>query len=226
MKSSARPAIGSSSILQLHLAALLVAARVCRFCNNLSFTRLFSYVRLRLKSSENIERVYDWISDMSHKTKFDSDKLGGLYDRPGFMLRRCLQATGSLFEESCKDLDLTQGQYDVLHILRHLGTIDQDELAQALGLDRATTGAIVAGLERKDLIKRWIKTADRRKRVIKLTDAGTSLFLSAEPAAIEARKAFFSKLSSAEQQIFMDLLRKIALTTKTHVKAQLKTDWD
>ncbi len=94
---------------------------------------------------------------MQNKKEFDANKLGGLYDRPGFMLRRCLQATGSLFEKSCRDLGLTQAQYDVLHILRHLGTIDQDKLAQALGLDRATTGAIAAGLEQKHLIKRRIK---------------------------------------------------------------------
>ena len=162
---------------------------------------------------------------MSNETKFDADKLGGLYDRPGFMLRRCLQATGSLFEKNCRDLGLTQGQHDVLHILNHLGTIDQDKLAQALGLDRATTGAIAAGLERKNLIKRSIKATDRRKRIVTLTDGGTKLFFSAETAAIEARQAFFSKLTSEEQRTFMNLLRKIALTTSPHVKAKLRTDW-
>ena len=123
----------------------------------------------------------------------------------------------SLFEKNCQDLGLTQSQYDVLHILRHLGTIDQDKLAQALGLDRATTGAIAAGLERKGLIKRRIKATDRRKRVITLTDGGTELFFSAETAAIEARQAFFSKLTSEEQRTFMNLLRKIALTTSPHI---------
>ena len=113
----------------------------------------------------------------------------------------------------------------MLHILRHLGTIDQDKLAQALGLDRATTGAIAAGLERKNLINRSIKATDRRKRVITLTDGGTNLFFSAETAAIEARQAFFSKLTLEEQRTFMNLLRKIALTTSPHIKAQLKTDW-
>ena len=163
---------------------------------------------------------------MPNETEFDANKLGGLYDRPGFMLRRCLQATGSLFEKSCRDFGLTQGQYDVLHILRHLGTIDQDKLAQALGLDRATTGAIAAGLEQKNLIKRKIKATDRRKKVVTLTDCGINLFFLAEKAAIEARRAFFSKLTSGEQQIFMDLLRKIALATNPHIKAKLKTDWD
>ena len=163
---------------------------------------------------------------MSNETGFDADKLGGLYDRPGFMLRRCLQATDSLFEKNCRDLGLTQGQYDVLHVLKHVGKIDQNQLAQALGLDRATTGAIVAGLEQKNLIKRKIKATDRRKKVITLTDSGINLFCLAESAAIEARQAFFSKLTSGEQQIFMDLLRKITLATDPHIKAKLKTDWN
>ncbi len=142
------------------------------------------------------------------------------------MLRRCLQATGSLFEKSCRDLGLTQGQYDVLHILKQVDEIDQDKLAYALGLDRATTGAIAAGLERKKLIKRKIKASDRRKKVITLTDCGIDLFFLAETAAIKARQAFFSKLTPGEQQTFMDLLRKIAFTTNPHVKAQLRTDWE
>ena len=128
---------------------------------------------------------------MSNKSEFDADKLGGLYDRPGFMLRRCLQATGSLFERHCRDLGLTQGQYDVLHILRYLGTIDQDKLAQALGLDRATTGAIAAGLERKGLIKRRIKATDRRKRVITLTDGGTELFFQQKLQPLKPVRPFF-----------------------------------
>ena len=98
-------------------------------------------------------------------------------------------------------------------------TIDQDKLAQALGLDRATTGAIAAGLERKNLINRASRQRTDAKRVITLTDGGTNLFFSAETAAIEARQAI------NEQRTFMNLLRKIALTTSPHIKAQLKTDW-
>ena len=41
----------------------------------------------------------------------------------------------------------------------------------------------------------------------------------------EARQDFFSKLTSEEQRTFMNLLRKIALATSPHIKAQLKTDW-
>ena len=163
---------------------------------------------------------------MRDQPDFDSEALGGLYDRPGFMLRRCIQATGSLFEESCRDLGITQGQYDVLHILTHLGEVDQDELARALGLDRATTGAIAAALERKKLIRRKVKPTDRRKRVITLTPAGAELFQAAEPSAIEAREALFATLSGADQKIFMDLLRKIAASANPHIKAPLKTDWD
>ena len=162
---------------------------------------------------------------MRDQPDFDSDALGGLYERPGFMLRRCIQATGSLFEQSCRDLGITQGQYDVLHILTHLGAVDQDELARALGLDRATTGAIARGLEQKKLIRRKVKPTDKRKRVITLTQAGEDMFKAAEPAAIEARDALFATLSAADQKTVIDLLRKIAASANPHIKATLKTDW-
>lgn len=114
---------------------------------------------------------------------FDPQEFDGLNNRPGFMLRRCIQATGSVFGEGCRDLGLTSGQYDILHILNFKGEIDQDELARALGLDRATTGAIATTLERKSLIVRHVKPTDRRKRVLTLTKAGGDIFTAAQPAA-------------------------------------------
>ncbi len=38
---------------------------------------------------------------------FDPKALDGLYDRPGFMLRRRLQVTGSIFQDGSRDLGLT-----------------------------------------------------------------------------------------------------------------------
>ena len=156
---------------------------------------------------------------------FDPQELDGLYNRPGFMLRRCLQATGSIFGEECRDLGLTPGQYDILHILNFKAEIDQDELARALGLDRATIGAIAATLERKRLIDRQIKPTDRRKRVLTLTKAGRDIFAAAQPAAAAAQDILFSTLSETEKGQFMDLLRKIAATASPRARAPLQTKW-
>lgn len=156
---------------------------------------------------------------------FDPKALDGLYDRPGFMLRRCLQVTGSIFQDGCRDLGLTPNQYDVLHILNCVGEINQDELARALGLDRATTGAIAATLVRKGLMERRVKKTDRRKRALNITENGAAAFAAAESAAVAARNVLFASLSADEKDLFMALLGKIVAAASPHARAPLQTDW-
>ena len=99
----------------------------------------------------------------------DDGRLDGLYNRPGYMMRRCVQTFTGVFHETCAELGLTIRQYDFLYVLDAYETVDQDHLARALGLDRSTTGLVVAILERKRLIERQVKPSDRRKRSLTIT---------------------------------------------------------
>ena len=142
----------------------------------------------------------------------EENDLGGLYDRPGFLLRRCQQETGWVFEESCAELGLTQRQYDFLFALSEADERDQDQLARLLGLDRSNTGHVIKILLRKGYIERRVKPSDKRKRLIRLTENGRDIFQAAKPAAMAARDYLLDLLDQDEQEIFMRLLRKIVLT--------------
>jgi len=154
----------------------------------------------------------------------DDRGLGGLYDRPGFLLRRCQQETGWKFEESCAELGLTQRQYDFLFALSEAKERDQDQLARLLGLDRSNTGHVIKILLRKGYIERHIKPTDRRKRLIQLTKQGRKIFLAAQPAAEAARTYLLDLLDKDEQETFMRLLRKIVTSNKRPDRAPLEIE--
>ena len=139
--------------------------------------------------------------------------LTALYDRPGFLLRRCLQETGFAFEQGCVELGLTARQYDFLFILQDRDRMDQDQLARILGLDRSTTGTVLRILERKELVVRQISAADRRKREVTITAKGREIFAAAAPAAKASRDRALGALQPDERRQLLSMLRRIVGVT-------------
>jgi hypothetical protein len=91
------------------------------------------------------------------------DALAALYARPGFKLRRAHQIALSVFLEECRAQEVTTTQYGILVALHERPGLDQIGLAQALGLDRSTTGLVVGLLEARALLTRVQPPEDRRR---------------------------------------------------------------
>ncbi len=138
------------------------------------------------------------------------------------MLTRSSQVGGGYFERACADLGLTVRQYDVLFVLHCQGRCDQDRLARILGLDKSNAGLVVGNLERKKLIRRIVKSEDRRKRTLSITDAGEALFSAALPHAEEAQQRLLAPLSPAESQQLLKLLTKIVVASAAAERAPLE----
>ena len=132
-----------------------------------------------------------------------------LMDRPGFLLRRCLQETGFAFEAACADLGITPRQFDFLFVLDMVEETSQDQLARVLGLDRSTCGLVLGILERKKFVERRVLASDKRKRQVRITEKGKAVYTSAVPAGEVAKQKLFDPLSSRERKMLMDLLRKV-----------------
>lgn len=133
-----------------------------------------------------------------------------LWQRPGFLLRRCLQLTSGVFEQSCASIGLTARQYDYLFVLNTVEELGQTELAETVGLDKATNTLVIQILERKQWIKRTVSPQDSRKKLVHITDSGRQVFASAKRAADSAISSVSSPLSSDEYQQFLNLMRKVA----------------
>ncbi len=153
------------------------------------------------------------------KTKFD---LAELYQRPGFVIRRCHQLALSVFAEECKDLSLTTTQYGTMYILMSQPGIDQITLAGLLGADRSTTALVISGLENRKLLKRNVCKKDKRRRLLFLTKKGVSLLQKALPKAQSARSRLMIGLSDKESKQLLRLLAKLLDANHSEMRVPLK----
>ena len=132
-----------------------------------------------------------------------------LRERPGFLLRRCLQDTSSTFENGCIEVGITMRQYDYLFVLAQVKMATQSEISHLLGIDRSTNTLVLRILEKKGLIERWSHPHDSRKKCVRITDAGRLAFEKTYDSARQAAAKLLAPLSPQEQQQFLKLLGKV-----------------
>jgi len=133
--------------------------------------------------------------------------LDGLYRRPGFLIRRAQQIAVSLFLEETGALGITTTQYGILLVLKYQPGIDQISVAKALGLDRSTTGMVLAKLEAAGLVGRTLGN-DRRRRNLQLTRAGERMLRDLSEPARRAQSRVLSPFTEEERSQFLHLLEK------------------
>jgi DNA-binding MarR family transcriptional regulator len=138
--------------------------------------------------------------------------LDELYRRPGFLIRRAHQTAVSIFLEETGALGITNRQYGILLVLKHRPGIDQITVAKLLGLDRSTTGMVLATLEKAGFIGRVVGARDRRTRSLQLTTAGERMLRQLAAPARRAQARVLSAFTSTERETFLDLLEKFART--------------
>jgi DNA-binding MarR family transcriptional regulator len=153
-----------------------------------------------------------------------NNPLEDLHHRPGFMIRRAHQIAVSVFLEETGELGITNRQYGILFVLKHQPGIDQISVAKLLGLDRSTTGMVVAKLEQAGLMERCVGTSDRRRHSLALTRAGEkTLERLAEPAR-RAQTRLLSAFTPPERTQFLALLDKLTRAFNDSTRVPLETD--
>lgn len=126
----------------------------------------------------------------------------------GFLVRRTQQAHLAAWAQEVGPR-LTNVQFGVLNVLHRLGEASQRELCDALDLDRSTVAGLVARLEARGLVARVRATADRRRNVVRLTDAGLALLRELVPSAARVDAVLTSALTPTERETLQHLLTKI-----------------
>jgi DNA-binding MarR family transcriptional regulator len=133
---------------------------------------------------------------------------------PGHLIRRLHQLSTQVFMTRMREagFDLTPVQFAALDALSDRPGTDQARLAQAIGKDKATVGAVADRLEQKGLVVREASTSDKRALKLTLTPAGEELLEKTAPIVEELQKELLPGLNPEEYRQFIELATKAART--------------
>ncbi len=133
--------------------------------------------------------------------------LEDLYERPGFLLKRCHQVAAAIFLEECSEFNVTPSQHGCLCALHEFPGIDQIALGRLVGLDRSTAGLVIKALSQRRLIERVVNRYDKRRLRLKLSADGEHVLRAIGPAAARARDRVLRGLPRESRAAFVDMLR-------------------
>ncbi|SMC45734.1 MarR family winged helix-turn-helix transcriptional regulator [Primorskyibacter flagellatus] len=132
-----------------------------------------------------------------------------LDDQIGFLLRRAYQRNSTLFAALVPG-KLTAMQFAVLFRLAENGPASQNLLGRSVAMDAATTKGVVDRLIVRSLLQVGPDPDDRRRHLVSLTPAGTTLIDKAVAAAVEVSETTLAPLREKERETLLRLLRKIS----------------
>ncbi len=145
-----------------------------------------------------------------------------LASRPGFLIRRLHQIHLALFGEECSDFDVTPVQFSIMSVIGQQPGLDQSQISEEVGVDRATLANVVARLEAASLLRRATSRLDRRQKLLTLTPKGKSLLARMQAPVFRAHARTIAALSADEQAQFMSLLARLVNAGNEHGRAKLR----
>jgi DNA-binding MarR family transcriptional regulator len=97
----------------------------------------------------------------------------------------------------------------VLVVTSNAPGLDQAGIARALGFDRATTGALIHGLERRGLLRRQSSASDLRRKALAVTPRGRAMLRRAQAAVRRTSDRLLAPLAPSERRRFVQLLERL-----------------
>jgi MarR family 2-MHQ and catechol resistance regulon transcriptional repressor len=127
-------------------------------------------------------------------------------------LLRAADTVDSVLMPKLESAGLTPTQFGVLEALYHIGPLYPSELARKLLKSGGNLTMVVGNLEKRGLVTRTRQIADKRFFRVSITGKGRKLIAQVFPQHVERIVAAMSALSSAEQEAFAALCRKLGTT--------------
>jgi DNA-binding MarR family transcriptional regulator len=125
---------------------------------------------------------------------------------PGFLIRQLHQIHVALFAEECTGFDITPVQYSIMTMIAYQPGMDQAQISEEIGVDRALLANVVARLEAADLLERIVSRLDRRQKLLTLTPRGKTLLARMQEPVSRAQARTIEALAPENREIFMELL--------------------
>ena len=131
------------------------------------------------------------------------------HSAPGHLIRRAHQLSVSVFAEKTAEFDITPVQFAMLNALMDDPGEDQMTLAGKVAFDAATSGAVIARLEAKGLLRRDADAKDKRRKLLTATNEGEKIVMAMKAAVADVQLQILKPLSADEANLFTNLLNKL-----------------
>ncbi|WP_028109252.1 MarR family winged helix-turn-helix transcriptional regulator [Ferrimonas futtsuensis] len=108
-----------------------------------------------------------------------------------------------------QEFDITLEMVGAMKVLNHLGCIPQQQLADVLKRDRSVTKRLVDNCIKRGLICAGKSDANRKARMLSLTEEGERVNLACTPLLKQVQTQFFEGVSEQEQRLLRGILEKL-----------------
>ncbi len=131
------------------------------------------------------------------------------HDAPGHLIRRAHQLSVAIFAEQTAAFDITAVQFAMLNALIEEPGTDQITLAGKVAFDAATSGAVIARLEAKGLLRRDADPKDKRRKLLTATEEGEKIVVAMKTAVADVQVDIMQPLTKLEARQLTTLLAKL-----------------
>lgn len=128
---------------------------------------------------------------------------------PGHLIRRAHQLAVSIFAENTAAFEITPVQFAMLNALVDEPGEDQITLAGKVAFDAATSGAVIARLEAKGLLRRDADPNDKRRKLLTATAEGEKVVVAMKTAVADVQAQILQPLNGKEADQLTGLLAKL-----------------
>lgn len=128
---------------------------------------------------------------------------------PGHLIRRAHQVSVAIFMEETADFEVTPVQYAILNALLQDPGEDQVTLARKVAFDAATFGSVITRLEARGWVRREPDGADRRRKLLWVTDAGAAAAQVMRRSVAKVQQRILAPLAPAEREQLVTLLDRL-----------------
>lgn len=124
-------------------------------------------------------------------------------------VQRAARALARRFDDALRPVGLTNGQFSLMMALNRPVPATFGPLAELLAMDRTTLTAALKPLQRRGLVDIAVDPADRRSRLLTLTEAGRALLSSAVPIWEQTHAAIETAMPGAAPETLRETLRSL-----------------
>lgn len=130
----------------------------------------------------------------------------------GYLLSQTLRVYRNqlVAEFKTQKTGITFEQFIILHLLHTNCNIIQQDLANYMQKDKSIIVRQINGLLENKYVTRITNTADKRKKNLILTDAGTEILNRMKAVALDVSVKLLSGVTEDEEEIFRSVLNKIS----------------